>query len=40
MIVVLLSRLNVEKTNKQEQEEIKARHQGEPVEKTTTTEEA
>lgn len=40
VIVVLLSRLNVEKTNKQEQEEIKARHQGEPVEKTTTTEEA
>jgi Na+/melibiose symporter-like transporter len=40
VIVVLLSRLNVEKTIKQEQEEIKARHQGATAEKTTTTEEA
>lgn len=40
VIVVLLSRLNVEKTIKQEQEEIKARHQGATAEKTTTIEEA
>ena len=40
VIVVLLSRLNVEKTIKQEQEETKARHQGATAEKTTTTEEA